>query len=130
MIRQHAAAVVALLKANPNLTVFDRPVPDLTAPPYVRVYVSLDREDRTSLCNTSDEPHVRITTHSVGATDESAWIVSDQVRTSLLDVKPAVTGYVAGPIDHELGIPPQEDNSTGRPVLDVVDVWTFTSTPA
>lgn len=129
MIVEHAAAVVALLVADSNLTVFDRPVPDLTVPPYVRPYISVDNEVSVSFADEQGQANFRITTHSVGASDAASWIVADRVRGCLHAVRPVVEGRSCWKIRHEFGIPPQPDESTGRLVLDVVDVWTFSSVP-
>jgi hypothetical protein len=128
--RQHALAVEALLAGNAHLTPFGRPVPNLTEPPYMRWFLSLDNEDGEGLCGTSDTAHWRITTHSVGWDDVMAYIVSDQVRATLLDAAPAVAGWSSERIKHETGVNPRPDRSTGVEVIDVTDVWTFMSTPA
>lgn len=130
MIREHAEAVEALLDADPHLRVFAKKVPDLTDPPYVRMFVSLDQELAEGLCGTSDTAYLRVTTHSVGQDDTGAWIVAGRVRARLLDVAPVVAGWSTSRIDHEAGVTPTRDDSTGREVIDAVDVWTFTSTPA
>lgn len=130
MITEHAAAVLARLAADPNLTVFDGAPPDLTVPPYVVVWVSVDTEGTNRLSVVTDRTSLRVTTHSVATTGKGARIVSNRVRAALLDVTLAVGGWRPWPIRHELGLPPQLDESTGRPWISVVDGWTFTTTPA
>lgn len=130
MIRQHGVAVSALLEADPSLTVFAKRVPNLTNPPYVRLYVSIDQETYEGLCGTTDTARVRLTTHSVGPNDDGAWIVQDRVRARLLDVAPTVAGWLCSRIRHDTGVPPDRDESTGREVIDAIDVWTYTATPA
>lgn len=130
MIPEHAAAVLALLQADPNLRVFDGSPPNLTAPPYVVAWVSLDSEGSDRLTVVTDRPAFRVTTHSVATTGAGARIISGRVRAALLDVTLTVTGWRPWPIRHELGLPPQLDESTGRPWISVIDGWTFTTTPA
>ena len=130
MIADHAAAVLALLQADPNLHVFDGAPPDLTTPPYVVAWVSLDSEGTDRMPAVTDRTALRVTTHSVATTGTGARIVSGRVRAALLDVTLTVTGWRTWPIRHELGIPPQLDESTGRPWISVIDGWTFTTTPA
>lgn len=130
MIREHALGVKAMLEAEPLLTVFAKKVTNLTTPPYVRLYVSLDRETAEALCGTSDTSYFRVTTHSVGQDDEGAWMVADLVRARLLDLAPTVAGWSSSRINHEAGVEPRPDESTGALVLDAIDVWTFSSTPA
>lgn len=130
MIVEHASAVLALLQADPNLTVFDGAPPDLTEPPYVVVWVSVDGEESVDLADNQGRPDLRVTTHSVGATGQAARIVSDRVRAVLHGVRPTIAGRTAWKIRREFGIPPQPDESTGRLVVDAVDVWTFSSVTA
>jgi hypothetical protein len=130
VIGEHATAVLALLNADPNLRVFDGAPPDLTAPPYVVAWVSLDSEGTDRLTVVTDRPALRVTTHSVATTGAGARIISGRVRAALLDVTLAVTGWRTWPIRHELGLPPQLDESTGKPWISVIDGWTFTTTPA
>lgn len=129
MLREHGLAVKALLDAEPLLRVFAEKVANLTKPPYVRLFVSVDRETGEGLCGTSDTAYFRVTTHSVGQDDEGAWMVTDLVRPRLLDIAPVVAGWSTSRMHHETGVEPRPDESTGGLVLDAIDVWTFMSTP-
>lgn len=125
MITEHAAAVLDLLRADLNLTVFDGAPPDKTDPPYVVVWVSVDGEDAHTLADVQDVARVRVTTHSVGGSGEAARIVSDRVRDALLGKRITVDGRAAWKIRRDYANPPQPDESTGRLVVDAVDVWTL-----
>jgi hypothetical protein len=48
----------------------------------------------------------------------------------VLDVTPVVAGRVCFPIRWREGSPPQRDEATGPLVMDVVDVYSFTSVAA
>lgn len=127
---EHAAAVKALFEAEPNLTSFNGAPPDLTEPPYAVWWLSVDDEDSVALCGEEQKPNLRITTHSVASTAEGAGIVADHVRGALHGKRPAIAGRSCWRICHEFGLPPDLDESTGRPVIDQMDVWTFASVPA
>ena len=131
MLDAHASAILDLLRADPHLTVYDGgTVPDLTEPPYVVVYLSIDAESMSRLCMSSDRTQVRLTTHSVGANGQAARIVASRVRAALLDVKLAVDGWTSYPIRRDYGQPPDRDESTGRVAMDAIDVWTYTTSQA
>ena len=127
MITEHANALLVWLQGDANLTVFDGAPPDLTPPPYVVVWISLDDEDSVSLADEQGKANIRATVHSVGATGNAARIVSDRVRARLHSVRFSIPGRNAWKIRHDYGIPPQPDESTGRLVVDAVDVYTFAS---
>ena len=117
-----AAAVLAQARSDTELTVYDGPAPDNTVPPYVVVYLSVDREYPTRLAAKTDQAANRITTHSVGATADGARIVADRLRTVLLDHR-----IGGGLIRHSEGRPLDVDESTGNTWWDQIDVWTFTN---
>lgn len=127
MITEHATAILTLLRADTNLTVFDGAPPDLTPPPYVVAWISLDDEESVSLADEQGKTNLRATIHSVGASGEAARIVSDRVRSALHNIRLGIAGRNSWKIRHSYGIPPQPDESTGRLVVDVVDVYTFAS---
>lgn len=129
MIAQHAAAFLDLLRADPNLTVFDGAPPDLTSPPYVVVWVAVDSERSDRLTFESSLATVRFTTHSVATTGQGARIVADRVRQAVLDARLDVPGWQTWPVRHEYGLPPQLDESTGHPLISVIDGWTLATTP-
>lgn len=136
MIQDHADAVLELLRAapgSPGLAVVPPPngtVPSDLAPPYVRVYITVQRPDGTDLSGQSDLAVCRVYLHQVGANDTAARAVAQRCAGVLLDVTPVVPGRVCWPIRHEANQPPDRDESTGLLVMDQVDTYTFWSVPA
>jgi hypothetical protein len=133
MLTEQAAAILALLGTNTNLAqIFDGKVPTGATPPYVLVYVALDRPD-TALANpltgTSAQSTLRIYAHCVGATAAAARVVQDQVEATLLDVRPTVSGRVCGRLRLDEALPPDKDESIGTLVMDAVSVYRLDSVP-
>lgn len=130
----HAQVGLALLIANPNLLlVFDEKIPDPTPdPPYVLVWtdVAWTRDGiGTSLTGSQVTVTTTLTCHSVGLTPSAARAVAGQVRGSLLNVRPVISGRNCGPIKP---VPGSEevirDESLGTAVYDAVGVFDFSST--
>lgn len=130
MLPDVAAAVLDLLRADPDLTVYDGSPPDNTTPPYVVAWLSIDSERTSRMCAGTDLSALRVTTHSVATTGQGARIVASGVRAALLDITPTVAGWTCWPIRHEYGLPPQWDESTGSSWIAAIDGWTLTATPA
>lgn len=135
MIREHADAVLALLRAAPGtpLTVHDGAVPNGAVPPYVVVYFAdndPEDADSRSLEDAQTRYVVRAYCHSVGGNAAASRAVGDKVRAQLLGVTPAVAGRACWPIRREDGQPPQRDESTGSLVMDRVDIYRLASEPA
>ena len=127
MITEHATAFLDWLRGDPNLTVFDGAPPDLTKPPYVVVWISLDDEDSISLADEQGKANLRATVHSVGSSGNAARIVSDRVRARLHGHRLVIANRNVWKVRHEFGIPPQRDESIGVLVVDAVDVYVFSS---
>ena len=123
------SAVIALLEAETDLTVYPDGAPDLAQPPYVTAWLSTDLEDPDRLEASTNRRWWRLTTHSVGRTPELALRVADLVGAALLDQRPAVAGAPVTRIRHNNGRPPVTDESTGVTVSDIVDQWTWQSWP-
>lgn len=136
MIQDHADEALALLRlapGSPALAVYpdeDGVVPDGLVPPYVRVYVAVDRTAGTDLGGDSDVAACRIYAHSIGANDVAARAVAQRVAEALLDVTPIVAGRACWPIRHEAGLPPRREEESGPTVVDQVDTYVFASVPA
>lgn len=137
-IQAHVNAVLALLDADntaPPLVVLDGVVTAGIAPPYVLVYVTVgtpDGEmtpDKVSLTLDSDVIDLRAYCHCVGGNAAASRAVATRVRTALLNITPTVTGRSCFPIRWREGQPPQRDETTGTTVMDLVDVYGFTSVP-
>lgn len=141
MIREHADAILALLRAAPGpaLTVYDGAVPldpvtgKSPPPPYVVVYFADSDPELTDSRSLEEMPGryvVWVYCHSVGGNGAAAREVADRVRAQLLAVTPSVAGRSCFPIRREDGQPPQRDESTGTVVMDKVDVYRLVSEPA
>jgi hypothetical protein len=135
-IQQHATAVLGLLQADtgpPALVTFDGFVPAATEPPYVVVYFSLlspeSDWDTSNLSFDSRREDCWIYCHSVGGNGAAARSVSSRVRAALLDAQPNVVGRSSWPIRHVENRPAERDESTGRLVIDQVDVYRLSSVP-
>lgn len=135
----HADAILALLRADANLTVFPplEPapgpvVPTGTRPPYlsVHVHVQVPPEAVRAITGTADRVVVTATCHSVGATDVAARIVAGRAMARLLNVVPVIGGRRCWPIRHEATRPPDRDESTGTAVITQVDVYRLETMPA
>ena len=133
---QHAQVGLAALVANPSLTssrVFDGRVPDGTDPAlgYVLLYTSV-AWPRDGIGTALTEQQVTITAtftcHCVGLNAQAARAVGMEVRSSLLNLKPSISGRSCSPIKQDESLPPDRDESTGRLVMDQVQVYSFTST--
>ncbi|MEU4367551.1 hypothetical protein [Micromonospora chersina] len=142
MIREHAEAILALLRTAPGTTplvVLDGVVPTDPAtgksqlPPYVLVYFAdSDPEDADSR-SAEDTPGRYVVwayCHCVGGNADAARKIGDRVRTVLLGAAPVVAGRSCFPIRREDGSPPGRDESTGALVMDKVDVYRLASEPA
>ena len=141
MIREHADAILALLRAAPGtapLVVLDGYVPTDSAgksqpPPYVLVYFADNDPEDAESRSAEDGPGRYVVwayCHSVGGNADAARKVGDRVRTALLGAVPAVAGRSCFPIRREDGGPPDGDESTGVLVMDKVDVYRLASEPA
>lgn len=127
---QLAQAGLALLVADAGLRVHDGVVPVGAATPYALVYTMIERAPAPAdrLSGSSTTVTVRWYCHCVGATAAAARAVAMRVRVALLDQRPAVAGLNVGLIRHEQSIPPDRDESTGKPVMDSVQVYRLTAT--
>ena len=141
MIREHADAILALLRAAPGpaMTVYDGAVPTNPTtgksypPPYVVVYFTDDDPedaDSRSIEDVHSRYVVRAYCHSVGENGAASRAVADRVRGQLLGVVPTITGRSCFPIRREDGQPPKRDESTGSLVMDRVDIYRLASEPA
>lgn len=132
----HAQVAIVALAANPNLTatrVFDGRVPDGTDPAlgYVMVYTQV-AWPRDGIGTTLTAQQVTITTtytcHCVGLNAKAARAVGMEVRSTLLNLRPNITGRNCSPIKQDDSQPPDRDESTGHLVMDQVQVFSYTST--
>lgn len=125
-----AAALLALLGTNANLTVVDGDVDVDQQPPYVVVYVVGAPREGDNLNARSNWATPRAYLHSVGMTPAAARIVAGQAASTIVDQRLTVAGWSCGPIKNELSNPPERDESTGVAVMDQVDVYVWHMTAA
>lgn len=129
----HAAAGIDLLRANAALRVHDGVVPGgQEAPPYVLVYTHIEwpkRDPDNALDGSSGTCVVRWYCHQIGANAAAARAVGDQVRSTLLDVRPTIAGRVCERIEQEAAVPPVREETLGPVVMDAVAVYALRTRP-
>jgi hypothetical protein len=127
-------AVLGLLRAdaayNAVCPTHDGIVPDKAPRPYRLVYTNINRpaEDLDNALNGLSQvwvPYFYIHNVGGGMDASAARAVAQRTRTQLLDVRPNVAGLACGRIRLEDAQPPQRDETTGTPVMDAVQVFTF-----
>lgn len=128
----HAVAFLSLLRAT-GMRVFpdaDGNTPTATTPlPYVVAWISVRYDLDGTLAAKSSRAVATATLHSVGGNDTAARITAGRVRAALLDVVPEMTGRRAWPIRNEESRPVAPDESTGRRVMDQIDLYRLESLP-
>lgn len=133
-VLDHADTGLALLTADPLLTVFDSKV-EGGASQYVLVYTFRERPsglvapDKIALDGRSITVEMRMYCHCVGETAEAARWVADHVEAALLDVVPVVAGRTCFPIRWLEGQQARRDEETLQASFDLVDVYGWTSLP-
>lgn len=125
-----AAALLALLGTNTNLTVVDGDVDVEQQPPYLVVYTAGGPDEGDNLGLVSNEATMRAYLHAVGETAAAARIIAGQAAATIIDQRLTVAGWVCGPIKRELSNPPRRDESTGVAVMNQVDVYRWRMTAA
>jgi hypothetical protein len=126
-------AGLALLEADPDLTVFDGKVPNGSRPPYVLVYTTVDRPDSDVDLGFGARSKVWVTRwicHCVGAGEDAAAAraIAQKVRTQLLDQTVTIPGLNTGLIRAEPATPPRRDESLGTLVMDLVATYRLRAT--
>jgi hypothetical protein len=141
-IQDHADAFLALLRTaagSPSLVVFDGEVDSGATAPYALVYLAFETPDgavepgKVDLTFNSDVINARAYVHCVGADPQAARAaraVASRVRATVLNKTLTITGRSCFPIRWLEGQPPQRDEDTGPTVMDLVDVYGWTTVPA
>ena len=129
MIRDHVTAVLALISADTNVTVYDGRVPNDPTLPYVVVRTDTGRRERSALPASSDRLTLRIWATSVGLTRASAQVVSERVTAALLDVRPTVASRSCFPITSVNSQPSRVDD-VNTDLVYVLDEFELVSIPA
>jgi hypothetical protein len=134
-IQDLADAGLALLAAQPGLTVYDGKVDDGAPDHYVVVRsfrLLPDGEaapDRISLTGLSTVADMRLYCCCVGPTAVAARAVQGLVEAALLDVTPTVAGRTCSPIRWIDGQQGDVDEEIVTPVFEAVDVYGWSSYP-
>lgn len=133
---QHAQVALALLDANPALTVHDGEVPPGALRPYVLVYTDIhwppgDEGAANALDHLSVTCRTTWRVHCVAETAAAVRQLTGQVRSSLLDASPLVvpTGRSCARLTEDDAPPPVKDEITGTTVFDGVLVFSMISVP-
>lgn len=139
IITLHADALLALLRADPALTVYppEEPTPGAVVPvgarpPYVSVHINVEvpSEAVRAITGDADRAVAYAYCHSAAETDIGARIVAGRVMARLLNVRPVIAGRLSWPIRHDSSQSPDRDESTGTAVITQVDVYRLETTPA
>lgn len=135
MIVAHVNALAALLTAQ-GLAVSKGYPTDAAGVPIVlpdRPYVVLTHDSGKSSRDfeaRSESRYFRFRTVVVGDSDDAVSIAAAKVFAGLLDVRPAVSGRVCGPIDHVDTDETRPDTDSNPPVFVGVDEWALLTAPA
>lgn len=126
----HAQVGLQLLRADTGLTVHDGSVPDNAQMPYVVIYTHIERMSgpANALDGASKTVTVRWYCHCVAENGIAARAVAMRVRAALLDQRPVIPGRSSDLIRQEQTLPPARDETTGRLVMDAVQVYRLTTT--
>jgi len=130
VIRATATAILGAL-ALPNLTVYDTKVPDSPVFPYLVLFTGSPRaedSDRAS-GHTSTADHEFQTT-VVGTNADQVRLLSEWVRTALLDVRLVVAGRTLTGIKPLSSADQRVDNDVPAKPIYASTVWGFYSVPA
>ncbi len=130
MIRAHRNAVLGLLEAVSNLTVYDGLVEDTPALPYVVLWTSAPERLSHSLGGAQTDAWNTFTTTAVGTTSDQVGWVQEKVHGALVDAPVTVSGRSCERIKHDTTVAVAADYDVTPHVLTAVDVWQFLSIPA
>jgi hypothetical protein len=132
----HARVALDLLAANTAFPLMDGKVDDPTPnpPKWVLVYTTVEwPSGDEGMANTIDHTSVTCRTtwyvHCVGLTAAAARMLQMQVRATLLDVQPTITGRQCGMVSQIDVQPPVRDETTGRLLMDAVSVYQLLTAP-
>lgn len=126
-----AQAGIAPLVADGLVVVDDERIPPGLAPPYLRIYTTIERPPDAggnSLRGRSTTWTNRWYIHHVGATDTAVRALAMRSRVVLLDLRPVVPGRSCGLIRQEAVQPPRRDERAGPLNVDLVVVYRMAST--
>lgn len=131
MIAEHAAPLVAALKASPPtpIRVFDAAVAPNTVPPYVVVYVSVSLPEAVGMEDVADLVETTARVHSVGGSADATRNLADWVMSVLLGLQPSLADRDCGRVKWIDGRPLDVNEETGQRMLSQLDVYRYFSVP-
>jgi hypothetical protein len=133
MTRAHTAAVIAALKADPGLVVFEGIAPDGQPYPYalVRPGLATDRQERLTGPQSTFNPSYTVLACG-GDPDQAEW-VAEHVDTALRPrgrgILPVVPGRSTGPVNRDSLQPLLPDDDSQPPGWYRVAEYSFRSAP-
>lgn len=125
--RAHAAAVFALLDADPNLNIYDGDVPDDVEYPYGVMYASTPWDRGRRLSAHMSQRQFTVAILCVGRDPDEARWVSEKAATRLRRVRPVVAGRTCTPLMLASSTQVNPDQSVTPPKWTCTDVWQFSS---
>lgn len=135
----HAEAFMALLRDNPNLTVFpvedgepgtlQGMVPPGMSPPYAAVHIAGGPAVGETKDHTSSRMVQYAYVHCAAQSRTGCLAVADEVDASVLDVRPVIAGRSSFPIRFEDSRAPGLDETVTPPVWSTVRVYRQESIP-
>jgi hypothetical protein len=130
----HAQQILAPLIANGNILALYDGIVDPTISttyPYVLAYIAVTWP-RDGLGTSLKALQVTVTTtatiHCAALSPAGARAVAAQVRSSLLNYRPTITGRDCSPIKQDTAEPVARDESTSAAIFDAISVFSFSST--
>lgn len=135
LLQDHADAVLTLLRDETRLIVYPvagggpKTIPNGTQPPYLTAHFNAERVLGGRLNHRSTRFMLRIYLYCTGGDDQAARAVCDLAAAAILDTVPVINGRACYPIRHEhhRPLPPEEDQSTGRLVATILDMYRLES---
>jgi hypothetical protein len=113
----------------PHMTTYDTKVPDSPSFPYVVVFSGAPDEDTDRQSGHASNALHEFQTTVVGTNADQVRLLSEWVRTALLDVRLAVTGRSVARVKPISSQPPRIDNDIPSKPIYASTVWGFFSVP-
>ena len=128
MIRAHVDAVLARLREDTDLDVYEGAVPT-GSECYVTVWTNSGLRTADRLAGPSSVGTFTFTVHSVGSEPAQAQAVAEHVFTQLLDWTPDIPGYQPRRVRHTATVPVTRDIDGRPPVYFCTDEFTLATQP-
>lgn len=142
MNRDHVAVFLTALTDDDTglLTTSDGAVPQGTSPPYRVVYASVTTPEAHGMEDAADAVVCTAIVHNVGVNADAARMIADRTAAALIGMRPVIVGRDCSRVRLIDSVPTSggspgsggdvsRDESTLVTVIDMVDVYRFTSLP-